>query len=273
MVGMHVLIGVAVFVHVGSAARILGIVPSPSYSHQVVFQPLWRELSLRGHQVTTLTTDPIKDSTLTNLTEIDLHFSYEAWNKIVMENVLSYNDNVFGAMLQFMTQIFDITDEQLRDTSVQKLLKPLMTAMFAFVEKFQCPFISMLSMDGFSDHYKLIGNPTHPVMYPDVIHPYDDEMPFSQRLTSVVSFYTFSLLTTYGAHLQDQLIKKHFGLNYSSVNDIMRNASMLFVNSDPIFHKIRPLVPAVVQIGGGSHLRPPKPLPHVSITALNTLSK
>lgn len=64
-------------VYFAKSAKILGIVAMPSYSHQVVFRPLWRELSLRGHQVTVLTTDPMKDPALKNLTEVDLHYSYD----------------------------------------------------------------------------------------------------------------------------------------------------------------------------------------------------
>ncbi|KAK5639989.1 hypothetical protein RI129_010800 [Pyrocoelia pectoralis] len=270
---LHVFFGVIVFVHAGNAARILGIVPTPSYSHQVVFQPLWRELSLRGHQVTTLTTDPIKDPALTNLTEIDLHSSYDVWNKKIMVNILSYKENALVAIINFITQLIEIEDEQMRNPNVQALLKSdekydlviiegFMPAMSAFAVKFQCPLIAMVSTAGHSGLHNLIGNPTHPVLYPDVIYPYDEEMSLSQRISSVVSTFLFSLASSYGNSLQDQLMKKHFGSNYPSIDEIMGNTSMLFVNSDNIFHKIQPLVPSVVQIGGGSHLRPPKPLPH-----------
>ncbi|KAK5639987.1 hypothetical protein RI129_010798 [Pyrocoelia pectoralis] len=272
---VRLLIVLVLFTHTGDtdAARILGIVPTPSISHQVVFQPLWRELSLRGHQVTTITTDPIKDPTLTNLTEIDLHFSYEAWDKIIMKSVLAFNDNPITGILALLEQGLDITDEQLRHASLQSFLKSdqqfdlaiiesVTPAMFAFAEKFQCPFISMVSMDGFTSLYKSMGNPTHPVLFPDAIYPYDENMSFSQRLGSVISTNVMNLIIAYSSFSQDQLVKKYFGENYPSVDDLMGNASMLFVNSDPILHKIRPLVPTVVQIGGGSHLRPPKPLPH-----------
>ncbi|KAK5639988.1 hypothetical protein RI129_010799 [Pyrocoelia pectoralis] len=270
---VRVLAIVVLFIHIGDGARILGIVPTPSISHQVVFQPLWRELSLRGHQVTTITTDPIKDPTLTNLTEIDLHFSYEAWNKIIMKNILAFNDNPIRGILGFVEQGLDITDQQLRHPSMQSFLKSedkfdlaiiesVAPVMIAFAEKFQCPFISMTSMDGFTYLYKSMGNPTHPVLFPDSIYPYYEKMSLAQRLGSVISTNVMSIMIAYSSFSQDQLVKKYFGENYPSVQHLMNNASLLFVNSDPILHKIRPLVPTVVQIGGGSHLRKPKPLPH-----------
>lgn len=59
------------------AARILAIIPVPSYSHQVAFQSIWSALSRRGHEVIVLTTNPINDPSLTNLTEINCQESYE----------------------------------------------------------------------------------------------------------------------------------------------------------------------------------------------------
>jgi hypothetical protein len=43
-------------------ARILGIFPSPSFSHQIVFQTIMKALVARGHQVTVISTDPLKVS-------------------------------------------------------------------------------------------------------------------------------------------------------------------------------------------------------------------
>lgn len=63
------------------SARILGLFPTPSVSHQSVFQPIWRELSLRGHKVTVITPNPLKDPSLTNLTEIDMSEAYEIQKK------------------------------------------------------------------------------------------------------------------------------------------------------------------------------------------------
>lgn len=60
------------------AKRILFIANVPSYSHQSVYRGLILELNRRGHDIVTITTDPIKNSSLANLTEIDLHYLYNA---------------------------------------------------------------------------------------------------------------------------------------------------------------------------------------------------
>lgn len=42
------------------SAKILGILPTPSISHQLPFRLIMRALHARGHEITIITTDPIK---------------------------------------------------------------------------------------------------------------------------------------------------------------------------------------------------------------------
>lgn len=67
------------------SANILGVFSIPSVSHQIVYQPIWKELSLRGHKVTVITPNPLNDPTLTNLTEIDVSYSYEFFKNLTTE--------------------------------------------------------------------------------------------------------------------------------------------------------------------------------------------
>ncbi|XP_031341942.1 UDP-glucuronosyltransferase 2B1-like isoform X2 [Photinus pyralis] len=254
------------------AARILGIVALPSYSHQVVFQPLWRELSIRGHQVTTLTTDPINDPKLTNLTEIDLHFAYETWNKDIMVTALKFQGNSIGLINNLMKQAFDVIDEELRHPKVQALIhgddefdlviiEVIALPFLPFAAKFKCPVINIISLDMSSRLHQLMGNPTHPILYPDVYYPYDEHLTFRQRLTSVIITCLMNVNGIHAYLAANSMAQKYFGPNYPSLVDIIYNVSMIFVNTDPILHRVRPFVPTVVQIGGGSHLKPARLLP------------
>ncbi|KAF2903762.1 hypothetical protein ILUMI_02412 [Ignelater luminosus] len=255
------------------SARILGIVSTPSYSHQIVFRPLWKELSLRGHQVTVLTTDPIKDASLTNLTEIDLHFSYKTF-----QSRLSMNEMAKLNPLELIDGIvklgYDLIEEQLQYSEVQKLLKSeterfdvilvetFFAATVAFSHKFNCPLIQIFSLDASSPIYYSIGNPSHPILNPEFLSAYKEQPNFLERLMMVASHLFVNIgFAPRVFEAQQLLIKKYFGENYPRVEDILRNTSLLFVNTDTIFHPLRPLLPNVIQIGGGTHLTPPKPLP------------
>ncbi|XP_031330447.1 UDP-glucuronosyltransferase 2B17-like [Photinus pyralis] len=273
MLALYVLLCVLVNANVGSGARILGIIPTPSFSHQIVFQEFWKELSLRGHKVTTMTTDPLKDPKLTNLTEIDWHFSYEIWNEGLHEAIEGSSQNPFNLIKMAVSRLQRINHKQLEHAPVQKLIKDrsvqfdlvivenLMPAMFAFAERFKCPFIGINSFDPPFHVYQALGNPTHPVLYPDSILPFKYPLSLTERIISVLYTLIIPLVPLFLGNHDDQLIAKHFGEGYREIGEISKDVTMLFVNTDPIFHPIRPLVPTVIQVGGGAHRSPPKPLP------------
>lgn len=49
-------------VHGCSSARILSIVPTPSFSHQLPLRLIMNALHERGHDITVITTDPLRVS-------------------------------------------------------------------------------------------------------------------------------------------------------------------------------------------------------------------
>ncbi|KAF2900031.1 hypothetical protein ILUMI_06156 [Ignelater luminosus] len=255
-------------------ARILGYIPTVSYSHQVAFHPLWRELSLRGHQVTVLTTDPINDPSLINLTEIDLHFSYEIWKKLNFNELSKQSTFVLFDKSNFMDIIEEAFDKQLSSPQVHALIKNetehfdllmvegFLDSAFAFSARFKCPMIHIFSLDAAVYNYLNVGNPSHPVLNPDFMLPFSGQLSFFERLVSTVLTSIAYLFYQYVVVSKQQLIaKKNFGEGLPPVDEIARNVSLLFVNTDPIFHPIRPLLPNIIPIGGGIHLKPPKPLP------------
>ncbi|XP_052744252.1 UDP-glucuronosyltransferase 2B15 isoform X2 [Bicyclus anynana] len=86
-----------------SGARILGVFPTPSISHQVVFRPLVQELVKRGHEVTVITTDPAfkPGQAPTNLTEIDVHdLSYKIWINALEEMKTGIEDDDVYSQIQ-----------------------------------------------------------------------------------------------------------------------------------------------------------------------------
>lgn len=62
------------------SARILFHIPTPTYSHNVVYQPIIKELARRGHQIVSISTRqmPIEDKS-PNITEIDVGFTESKW--------------------------------------------------------------------------------------------------------------------------------------------------------------------------------------------------
>ena len=62
--------------------KILAIITTPSYSHQIPFRRLWLELHNRGHEILLVTTNPISNINSPNFTQIDLSQSYKIFRAL-----------------------------------------------------------------------------------------------------------------------------------------------------------------------------------------------
>ncbi|KAF2886331.1 hypothetical protein ILUMI_19842, partial [Ignelater luminosus] len=116
-------------------------------------------------------------------------------------------------------------------------------------------------MDALQYHYHSMGNPSHPILNPETMLAFVGELNFLQRLMSV----GFSLFMKYYSNrvtsAQNVLVHKYFGKDYPPLEETLSKTSMLFTNADSVFHPVRPLLPNIIQIGGGTHLSAPKQLP------------
>lgn len=106
-----------------NSANILGFFMFPSISHQIVYQPIWRELSLRGHNVTVVTPDPLNDPSLTNLTEISVSFTYDFLKKNRIDKIMSKDSNAFQTLPTIFKLMEVIIEAELNSSEVQKLIK------------------------------------------------------------------------------------------------------------------------------------------------------
>ncbi|XP_063216516.1 UDP-glycosyltransferase UGT5-like [Bacillus rossius redtenbacheri] len=271
------LVAALAFLQLGSCARILGVFPVTSVSHQVVYLALMRELARRGHQVTVITTDPLNDPSLGNYSEIDVSFMYEDYRRRfnfagrrmddrspydLAESLLVYGARWCEMLLEHEPVQRLISPENTRARFDLVFLEWLNTpATYGFAHRFSAPMIGVASLPPFAFCHDSVGNPTNPSYIPEAFLPYSDRMTFFQRLDTLV----YSLRTRwffYGAVVprHQAIAERHFGPSMPSVLDLHYNVSMLFVNFEPSFHPPRPEVPAVVHLSG-LHINPPKPLP------------
>lgn len=134
--------------------NILGVCWFPSLSHQMIFQPIWRELSLRGHQITVITPVPLNDLTLTNLTELDVSFLFETLGH--SDFIKNYSkDNWIWKSIIFVKYLKEeLVVSMLQSGQIQKLIRsisefdlvivePHHPLVFAFGERYKAPVIGM----------------------------------------------------------------------------------------------------------------------------------
>lgn len=256
-------------------ANILCIFNMASFSHQIVYQPIWRELSLRGHKVTVVTPNPLNDFTLKNLTEIDIgpplyervkelnkkftsKPSHWLLNPLFLYNYVDSVEIIFknpqvAALIRDQTQTFDLV-----------LAEYGIAIGSAFAAKFKCPLVGVMSVRLSNMMQEQIGVPNHPLLYPEPMAPYGNNLDFFGRIEAVVNdlflrlFYHYVAVPRY-----DNVIKKHFGNNLPYYGDMEKNVSVMLMNSNPIIHGARPLGPNVIELGR-MHIKENSPLPHVS---------
>lgn len=139
-------------IDVSDSARILGISWYPSPSHEATFQPIWKELSLRGHQVTIITSAPLRDQTLNNLTEIDVSFLSELCKKKNLAKVYSRDQWIWNLAVNTRYFLQELVEAMLQSEEVNALInsdekfdvviaEPHSPLVFAFGVRFNAPVI------------------------------------------------------------------------------------------------------------------------------------
>ncbi|XP_069686787.1 UDP-glucosyltransferase 2-like [Periplaneta americana] len=265
-------------VRLAEAAKILGVFSIPSISHQLVYRSLMKELHSRGHHITVLTPDPIRDSSLQNYTEIeiDLSAAYTMW-KNRLSSLTENRDkglNYIYTTANLIQLGLDVCEVELNLPEVKNFLYQdnkfdlvmiewILSPCFAVIGyKVGAPVIGISSIPPTIVIHDTVGNPAHPAYSPDILLSYTDRPNFIQRIHATVHYvalqfvYRFWILPSH-----DALVRKHFKDNSMPyIEDVVKNVSLVLVSSHFSFHYPRPIVPAMVDIGG-LHLHKPKPLP------------
>ncbi|CAK1547647.1 unnamed protein product [Leptosia nina] len=272
---------IMIALHCVEPARILGVFPTPSISHQVIFRPIMHELARRGHDVVVITPNPAfpPGKAPANLTEIDVHdVSYTHVDKLFSLQRGSKNDIViqFAKILEGMSFIFD---NQLQVPAVQRVLKEADTFDLVFVEScvraalaishvIKAPTIQISSLGVSAAQYTLTGAPIQPFLYPTPLQQRLYNLTLYEKLKEMISFSSIVRSIYTSEHLDYAVARKYFG-EIPRFEEIFTNSKMLFINEHPLWADNRPVSPNILYIGG-IHQSPEKPLPNDLKTYLDT---
>ncbi|XP_063380815.1 UDP-glucosyltransferase 2-like isoform X2 [Cydia fagiglandana] len=256
------------------AARILAVFPTPSISHQLTFRPLTQELARRGHEVVVITPDPAfpTGKALENLTEIDVHdVSYATW-KQVMSKINNGKEDFYSqyeifsegirTIFEQQTSIFEVKDiiKNQNDTFDLLLVEGCFRQALGFSHVIKAPVISVSSLGAIFDNYEVIGAPTHPVLYPDVMNSRIYNLSLWEKLGLYYNSVTLKNLHKNVEAKENIIIRRIFGEDAPALSELQNNIDMLFLNIHPIWEGNHPVPPSVVHIGG-IHQTPEKKLP------------
>ncbi|KAL7015243.1 hypothetical protein ACKWTF_016359 [Chironomus riparius] len=269
---LHLILTVLIINSV-SSADIFAIFPIASVSHNAVYGALTDELVARGHRLTIITTTPKYKKTNPNVVEIDFSFLYEVLGKLIDFNKWKEAQLNEIAMLGMWTNILEhYYEQQLKHPTIQEMIKNKDKFKFdaiivefmnqvpwqAFASIFNAPVIGISSLDMMSEYHRLHGNVFNPILHPEVIFPFYENLTFLQRVR-IVRYHAYYEL--YYKHVYnrifDKLIKRHFGEIRFPVDQLNAIGEVLLVNVHPALGHVRPVLPTTVQLGF-MHIKEPK---------------
>lgn len=267
------------YLRFAETARILCIYSVPFDSHQSVFQVITEELAKRGHELVVITPLP-HSHPLQNVTEIDTHdTSYRVWDKVY--SAAQKKDSSFStdALKLFSEVIMPLMREmieiQIIEPEVQTLIRDkkqhfdiiLMEACILsnliFVRRFNAPVILVSSFFGTENNFLSMGAVVHPLLFPDFNFPILDFHSIWDRLSALYIYAWFRYYDVLQEIEVNAMIRKHFGEEAPTIQDLKKNIQMMFLNVHHIWDNNRPVPPSVVYMGA-LQLKKPKPIPQVS---------
>lgn len=252
------------------SANILGIFYYPSYSHQIVYQSLVKDLSERGHQLTILTADKM-NSNHPNITEIYMDSSYE-------ENINFVECRDFGGLKLFyllLSAQVKRTERQLSQKEVQDLIHNhtnykfdviileylFASPMLAFAELYDVPIIGFTAIGAGIPVHEMLGNTANPVIHPELIFPYQHgRLKFIERFNSFIYYFgTKFFLQPIFEQIGLYQVRKYFKNFSKTLEEYEDRVDMMFINTNPMLDYVRPITPNTIQLGS-MHVNPAKPV-------------
>ncbi|XP_074037451.1 UDP-glucosyltransferase 2 isoform X3 [Leptinotarsa decemlineata] len=271
----RILITIVVFFSPGNSSRILGFFPIPSLSHQRIFQSIWKELSLRGHDVTVISPNVLNEPDLNKLKEIDVGFVYKMMEEWNVAKKISLENHQMRSIMNIYTFFQEVMDIELEQKEVKSITNnkteyyDVILVQFSHIyplvhgiaSKFESPLIGISSMDLYLHAHDAVGNPTHPLVAPDIMLNLHGKLGFFDKISSVLHNILYRILYYwYALPMADKVARKHFGENIPYLGDVEKNMSLILTTVNPIIHPIRPNVPNMIEINQ-IHIREKKPLP------------
>ncbi|KAL1459346.1 hypothetical protein WDU94_011337 [Cyamophila willieti] len=265
------------------SANILAIFPTASYSHQMPLLALPRTLAQRGHNVTVITTNPLKEP-MPNYTEIDISWTYDYW-KVEKSPNKKQLINLHGklgpmeAVSMFVKGTTILTDLQLGSPQVQGFNKYIddekpkydlvlfedlvHPAFLGFLHKLgHPPLVTMTTLPLLCSLDLSMGNICHPSYIPEVIIGTTNTMSFWERLRSYLFFFYTKLITLrHMLQVHQKIANKYFGQDCPPIEKILQNRSLHLSSSSWIFEYARPVFPNTILVGPLHIPDTTKPLP------------
>ncbi|XP_031627056.1 UDP-glucuronosyltransferase 2B20-like [Contarinia nasturtii] len=268
---------IAICITITNGYKILFLAPFVWKSHFLFMSEFVKTLVDRQHEVTYLTSNSLKHLNLPNYTEVLIEPPFDMESIGSQEKWLEMaGSSTFMRINSFNFLSKSWTTHAFSNLNVQKLIHSTglhfdliineewwADSFLMFAHKFKAPIITIcpVGIPDFIDRQQGLFTPLSIV--PHWALPFSDNMSFYERwFNAILSTYDWAVREFSYLPTAEEHTRKYFAhlAPLPSLNDILRNVSMVLVNTHRALSPPRPSMPNVVNIGG-AHIKPSKLLP------------
>lgn len=124
------------------------------------------------------------------------------------------------------------------------------------------PHVGLVSSQMLTWYQDSFDSPSNPAYVTTLNSPYPKPETFGQRFWNVIDYVTVYAYFKYADMTATATGRRYFGEHQPDAETVVRNISMVFLNTHSSFDLHKPLAANFKEIGG-VHLKPAKPLPAV----------
>ncbi|XP_039290797.1 UDP-glycosyltransferase UGT5 isoform X4 [Nilaparvata lugens] len=265
---------VCVFCVVSRCARILCAFPTPIKSHMAMFEPLVTELAKRGHQLTVISSFP-RQVPSRNIHHIDV--SSVLGMKIETSNVqdlaatahlvwVPFAIYSFVHTIPMYSKIYEL--QEMREfleshTEFDVILMELFETdvTLGLMHRFKAPTIALSSCPAYPWANHRFANPENPSHVPIMLTDNRAKMSLFQRLKNLAYLVSLELVYYFLIKPMSQVeANNYFGKDMPDLIEVAKSTSLLFINTHHSLYGAKPIVPAVIEVGG-MHIEEAQRLP------------
>lgn len=240
------------------SARVLFVVTAPIPRHQIIHQFIWEAVAERGHDVTVITSYPLRDFGLPDVTEIDVGSLYEKFfyklkpsidlnaTKPTLIEIANRGWKRSDAYSAYAERILTHPNVKKFLDSGEKfdvcVIESNFPAAVAFAAKVDCILI-ITSSSGYPRGYlSTFGGPYYVPTKLETLGWLDKLQLKLCALYEEIAYRYFIVPR------EDKIVKEIMGENTPYLGDIQRNASLLIVNEDRVLEPAISLPTSVVTV-------------------------
>ncbi|XP_013139240.1 PREDICTED: UDP-glucuronosyltransferase 2C1-like [Papilio polytes] len=261
------------------AARLLAVLPTNTRSHYAMYGRLIEALAKRQHHITVLTHFPMKNPP-PNVEEISLAGTIPEITNNLTRQHNTLKPHFIRNLEQIMKECVHACETVSQLPAVKALVNSTLSFDLVIVEvfgsecflpfgrRFQAPIVGVLSSVPLPWVNEQLGNPEATSYVPAYMMSYGQQMSLWERMMNTLAVLWSKLLYQYKSQMPSQLIADRLFGPGPKLEELAKNYSLVLSNSHFSINEVRPLVPALVEVGG-LHLDDSQTMPRELKTILD----